>query len=54
MAGDPTIKAKVITIPKTMPTKTKRLFMTKNYFTLVKNEMNYPIWKNPLIKKLQS
>jgi hypothetical protein len=24
-----------------MPTKTKRLFMTKNYFTLVKNEMNF-------------
>jgi len=41
MAGDPIIKAKVITIPKTMPTKTKRLFMTKNYFTLVKNEMNF-------------
>jgi len=41
IAGDPIIKAKVITIPKTMPTKTKRLFMKKNYFTLVKNEMNF-------------
>ncbi len=49
MAGDPIIKAKAITIPKIIPTKTKRMFMTKNYSSLVKNEMNYPIWKNPLI-----
>jgi len=38
MAGDPIIKAKVITIPKIIPTKTKRMFMTKNYSSLVKNE----------------
>jgi len=41
MAGDPIIKAKAITTPKTIPTKTKRMFMTKKYFSLVKNEMNY-------------
>ncbi len=39
MAGDPIIKAKAITTPKTIPTKTKRMFMTKNYSSLVKNEM---------------
>jgi hypothetical protein len=54
-AGDPIITANVTTIAKTMPTITKRMFISKIHTPQLKTDCMKmeQIWKNVLKEKLQ-
>lgn len=54
-AGEPIITASVTIIPKTTPTRIKRLFMPKILSSQLKTDCldKGQIWKNVLMEKLQ-